>query len=612
MASTDHLRIRGNRSVTVCVIVVLSVVLAAGVLALFGAYEFSVGELPEESRDFHGSVKNGELWFTTQKADKFPFTLTPSLVHRVNRLNLQTGIISATDLQIVNGFQPIPVWIGETLYVCAGQTIFEAADRSLTELPPVPMIWGCLFEFDGIPTTIRTTTGGGFQLAHWTENQWTFGRKILLPDVERLWYHNFQRDRIELRPLTSDHPSDKTKTLSGKLLFVVKQGQQYHLMLTDSLQSFAAYRSGFEFADDNLDAVSALAPENAQHDVSGWEPVFPGHKDFQCVDMKCDLNGPLFLSNYPRKRVVRRLPDGTWDEVELGKEKVRRNTNTSTIAASPREPNAYLITLDWGWSSAKVFQIEGKSIHPANFEVPGFKYAYFARCVRLLAELGIAWAVHIFVLAAGLKSIQQRTGLSQWEFGHQVAALASVRRRLFALVVDAGLIYVTVWLAWCSWRVCFFPSEPIGRSPSIDDFAGSLRYFRYNLQAGGLEPLRIYGNFLNSPVGWLIYPFDPTSDFLGALVATLLMLFSAKILCEAFYGITPGKWLAGIRTVRSTLRPCGIGPAIIRNVLYPVDFPIFLTPIPAAFSLMLSDHRQRLGDRVADTVVIRAGSIREN
>ena len=80
---------------------------------------------------------------------------------------------------------------------------------------------------------------------------------------------------------------------------------------------------------------------------------------------------------------------------------------------------------------------------------------------------------------------------------------------------------------------------------------------------------------------------------------------------EGRYGITPGKWLLGLRTVRTTLRPCGVARAIVRNVFYCFDLPLLLTPLPAAISLMFSDHRQRLGDRAADTIVVRAGSMRE-
>ena len=63
--------------------------------------------------------------------------------------------------------------------------------------------------------------------------------------------------------------------------------------------------------------------------------------------------------------------------------------------------------------------------------------------------------------------------------------------------------------------------------------------------------------------------------------------------------VTPGKLLCGIRTLRSTLLPCGFARALVRGVLCWIGIPFFLTPIPAAISLMLSSRSQRIGDRVA-------------
>lgn len=76
--------------------------------------------------------------------------------------------------------------------------------------------------------------------------------------------------------------------------------------------------------------------------------------------------------------------------------------------------------------------------------------------------------------------------------------------------------------------------------------------------------------------------------------------------------LTPGKWLLGIRTVRSTLRPCEITRALVRDALYGLDVLFFVTAIPAAISMMLSRNSQRLGDRLADTVVVTVASLNES
>jgi hypothetical protein len=69
-------------------------------------------------------------------------------------------------------------------------------------------------------------------------------------------------------------------------------------------------------------------------------------------------------------------------------------------------------------------------------------------------------------------------------------------------------------------------------------------------------------------------------------------------------GQTPGKWLAGIRAVRTTGSPITFASAGIRNFLAFVDVmpPFFFL---GAFLILLTPRRQRLGDMAAGTIVIR-------
>jgi hypothetical protein len=70
------------------------------------------------------------------------------------------------------------------------------------------------------------------------------------------------------------------------------------------------------------------------------------------------------------------------------------------------------------------------------------------------------------------------------------------------------------------------------------------------------------------------------------------------------------KWLLGLDTVRTTLRPCGFARALVRNLIYYFDLPFLASPLLGPVSIMFSDQCQRLGDRLADTIVVRAGTIR--
>ena len=66
---------------------------------------------------------------------------------------------------------------------------------------------------------------------------------------------------------------------------------------------YTGYRSGFEFGDEFANCASAMAPENAPHDVSGWVPIV-------WVQIASDRHGLLLISNNESMRFVRQYPDG--------------------------------------------------------------------------------------------------------------------------------------------------------------------------------------------------------------------------------------------------------------------------------------------------------------
>ncbi|MBM4075743.1 MAG: RDD family protein [Planctomycetes bacterium] len=92
-------------------------------------------------------------------------------------------------------------------------------------------------------------------------------------------------------------------------------------------------------------------------------------------------------------------------------------------------------------------------------------------------------------------------------------------------------------------------------------------------------------------------------------IAFLFVLGLIKVWIEGRSGLTLGKWLMGLRTTRDTLAPAGFARALTKNLLYFVDLYLFVSPLPAAISIMLSNKNQTIGDRISNTVVIRANSI---
>ncbi|WP_336337507.1 RDD family protein [Haloarcula brevis] len=91
---------------------------------------------------------------------------------------------------------------------------------------------------------------------------------------------------------------------------------------------------------------------------------------------------------------------------------------------------------------------------------------------------------------------------------------------------------------------------------------------------------------------------------LGSLFG-LLIGFGYYIYLEGTYGQTIGKMALGIVVVTEDGDPIEYGPAAIRTLLRIVDvLPAFY--LIGIVAVLVTDRKQRLGDIVADTVVVRS------
>ena len=90
----------------------------------------------------------------------------------------------------------------------------------------------------------------------------------------------------------------------------------------------------------------------------------------------------------------------------------------------------------------------------------------------------------------------------------------------------------------------------------------------------------------------------------GPALLWFLVGFVYYILLEAQFGQTVGKRLTGIKVVTTDGNPIDYRASVIRNVLRVVDGIVFY--LVGAVLIYLSDSQQRLGDRVAETVVVPA------
>ncbi len=98
------------------------------------------------------------------------------------------------------------------------------------------------------------------------------------------------------------------------------------------------------------------------------------------------------------------------------------------------------------------------------------------------------------------------------------------------------------------------------------------------------------------------YQGEAAYPFLSAYGLIVLLYFA---ILEGTMGATFGKKLVKIKVVREDGSACGIGPALVRTLLRIIDELPFLYIIGMVL-IARSDKRQRLGDRLAKTVVIKA------
>ena len=89
----------------------------------------------------------------------------------------------------------------------------------------------------------------------------------------------------------------------------------------------------------------------------------------------------------------------------------------------------------------------------------------------------------------------------------------------------------------------------------------------------------------------------------NAFWALLAVGLGYYVICEALTGMTVGKRMVGIRVVDENGEHLSLAAAVIRNALRLVDG--FLFYLVGAIFALVSPLGQRLGDRVAGTVVVR-------
>ncbi|WP_029247918.1 RDD family protein [Schlesneria paludicola] len=585
----------------------------------------------------HGWIRNGELWFPAiQLSDEWwagPGTPS-SRGTAIRRLDLATGVEHDTGLE-VRGYSVNVTWIKDELYASSDTAIYKQEGTSLRELAKWPTgLRGpnaMPFLYDGKLTTFvsvidpvsRRPLESVHRLIHLVDGKWVDGAKFVLPASGRLWKKYSQQGRLTIVSRRSkDWSNDPAAAGQQSMLTVLEDSDgMFHLFARDHFE-FGAYRRGFEFVSENdteADGgpVSAMVPENAPPDVSGWEPIQPvvGKDYWRVMSREGDsiiFGGFSVSPSAPaRFRCVRRHSDGRWDEVP-GLEKI--SAASKNLRLIPGATDGEIILMQENqWHSAELLRVATDGSPPIQTSIPGDEKPYLKRWGRLLFSFTMAWLLHVGLVVGGACLLETRNSGMGYQFGNQNVALASIARRGAALALDLVLFAAIIYFsAWC---VIWY------RQPTfleLDDatFAGAIHRMMDGGLSRGWRGLLAMPALALTPISILLFGFVEPEQMIqvwhllnGVLVDVSIVVIVLRHVVEGRTGTTPGKWLLGLRTVRSTLRPCGFARALVRNLMCWCDIPLFLSPWPAATSLLFSSTCQRLGDRLADTIVVQSSSL---
>ena len=500
-----------------------------------------------------------------------------------------------------------PQFLTNRGWVTDGKRLWGIGDREIIEtdgttvvthrpqrLLNTPSVWPAAFLYEGHPAILDRDASDVERLLVLVDGEWEDKGEVALPGSNRVWAFDEQRGEKRLVPRTSGN-STATATAAGAWRWtkVVPAGGTYHLFQLDIFTTTrpasshgVLYRQGFDFVSSwsEGDSVSALAPENSPTEATGWTKVETTGYPY-CIGVAA-LGDDVILA----------CGDGhVWKRE--GGEAARSPTFVKSVVLSG---NLYgQVSLLSSPDSAELYvlnssQTQGLYVflyqQPSSTKLPYYEPLLSQRLYRvegfevwmvrlwgrvLLKVMGVIAVGTLMLVAVGSRQLSLSEEMSH-SFGLTTVQLAPLGRRCMAKGVDLALLF-TPFVILLAWLVAYMDSESLYFTGLAASY-GSLPSF-------GFE----YALLFITLSHWTV---------------PLFLIFTRY---EGRYGVTPGKWLCGLRTLRTTLRPCGFARALLRELLMWFDTPLLLTVIPGVMCLLCSDRRQRIGDLIADTIVVEHG-----
>jgi len=490
---------------------------------------------------------------------------------------------------------------GGRLFFETSSGTFEYVDSKLTPsglkapLDPDPHPKFDRFLYHNEPVWFEPTYDGEICVAVFSQGRWSPQLKVVVPDLSR------------------------PRTISGVTCKIgpfgyarqVYDGKENHLFVITDQELL--HKRGFELIDRKLlqkraiasmdeemttvDAGSALFPANSDIDLEGWRLVrgkFVDESNLITTTPSANrkityLDLPVLVDHQP---AVVTIPDqgapftpvarlyqfvnSQWVptstlQMPCGAERynvgIRQNGDRSYLAVATSIGQTHFHTIE-----SEGFRKIRSSDPPDFFRLfdGSAMYCFIGRLGLVLG--GLLAFFYVFLMWLGT--------VPTYEFGIQAVILANPLNRGIARLIDLCLIAGSAW----------FLGSPMTRN---FDWANYVAAQNARLNDPTFQhPLITQGRWM-----------------MTMLVVWFVLMTLTLVIMQGRWGITPGKWLLRLRTVRTSLRPSGFARSLAREIVLVVDCLCGLCWTPGILCIALTTTRQRLGDLVADTIVVRASSL---
>ena len=535
--------------------------------AIYGAVkpgDLITTSVPEYS---HAALWKGRIWHSS-------LTVGSNLDGNGNLKSFDpaTGASTESGIQI-----PFPISgllaDGDRLWAVSPNMVVRIEGDKATELKPKVLLNRPCdpFLYDGKVAVIDMTKSGTPKLLVLRENEWEDLGTVSTP-LSLTW------TTVDGKQVLT--PSNKASAVLSQLndIKVISQNDQFHVFVADG--SIVAYRAGLELA-----TPSALAPDNVDaavdlSDLKDWEVACPATakiglrgKDLFKAGL---VDGQPVVITTPSSTTVpfqtssligyRRI-DATWQKTAE-----KQTPGMSELLTVTDGKKTYVGGLSMV-QTLRMHEVIGNEIHPTGAVVKAPVHP-LEKPMKQLVLIGqcVYWPA-LFMLALGINWLMSHYRPSSYQFGLTTVELASITRRGFARVIDYFLYIIPIYL--------FVMAMGMSSKEQVAENMDKM----FDFSQGGM--------FLQ--LAWLTF---------GSLLIQLVILLVTSLF-QGYWGVTLGKWICGIRTVRTTLRPCGFLRSLLREILIVVDTIFTWIWVPAVLSIAFTSCQQRLGDLAADTSVIR-------